>query len=339
MKNDYLFWYDEHDKADEVPYLQEDYEADCSASLSVSRKAFGLLSHLENLSQPAPDWLIPGFIQSRALHVISAAKGTYKTWLGLSTMLSGAYSFPLLGLPASSFSSIYIGADSPLWDLRTQMRKILLGNNVQPRSSASCYIAPLGFRLDAKEHLGALGEFVRLHGIKAIFLDVLLYCHGADENSDREMSLIMKAGKYLRDELGLAVVMLHHHAKTTAKARGADTILQAVEHHYELRRATSEPSVVTIHREKIRGDEDGWDKLRMRLGRTENGGRVLEVADFQPNEKFQGILDALSAGPQSRKNLLAFTGMDGQTLDNSLFILKTENKAKTIERGVWSLVA
>ena len=78
------------------------------------------------LSEPVPSWLVPGLLQKQAIPVLSSDSGCCKTWLGLSLMLSGLYGIPVLGQhPARPFSSIYLAADSPSWDIGQQLNKLL----------------------------------------------------------------------------------------------------------------------------------------------------------------------------------------------------------------------
>lgn len=308
-------------------------------ALATSHRLFGASIWTKNLNQPEPPWLIDDFLQERAIHIISAAQGTCKTWLGLLTFLAGRYSIPVLGHPVvQPFNSIYIAADSPLWDIRRQLRKLLLGNNLKAERTSASFLAPLGFTLDDPKHLEALSLLVQTWNIRAAFFDVMLYVHHADENSDREMSALMAKAKYLRDKLGLAVVFLHHHGKIRGDARGAGTTTQAAEHHYELRRKNG---AIHLHREKVRGDET-WTDIVFSLTTTPSGGKILQLVD--PNQPppdsasplQTSILSALSAGPQSRHVLATFASSSKQ-LDNVLTRLRRQGVISTNGHGLWSL--
>lgn len=307
-------------------------------ALAAAHRLFGASIWTKNLNQPEPPWLIDDLIQERSIHVISAAQGTCKTWLAANIFLAGRYGIPVLGRPVTQpFNSIYIAADSPLWDIRRQFRKLLLGNNLKPERSTASFLAPLGFTLDNVEHLRALALLVQTWNIRSAIFDVMLYVHSGDENADREMANLMMKAKFLRDNLGLAVIFLHHHGKIRGDARGAGTITQACEHHYELRR---KDGAIRCFREKIRG-EASWSTINFALTTTPNNGKILSVIEPGPAPESvptisNTILTALSAGPQSRQTLATFATSSKQ-LDNALARLRRQGLITTDNHGGWSL--
>ena len=242
-----------------------------AANLTTARTLLGAARWSTNLGRPAPPFLIPDLLQARSIHVLSAAKGSCKTWLGLSMMLSGIYGTPVLGLtPTRKFRSIYVAADSPEWDIRGQVRNILNAEGLKPvfPTQADTFLLPYGFKFTNPKHIEAITGLHRSFGSEVLFIDVLLYAHdGLNENDNSDMGRLFELVKFCRDRLKMAVVLLHHHTKPNefnpaGGARGAGTIIQACEHHYELRRGRDR--VVTMRRDKIRGRET-WSELKFKL--------------------------------------------------------------------------
>ena len=315
------------------------FEQSRDTSAASARRIFGATRWAEDLTRPAPEWLIPGFLQAQSIHVVSAPKSARKTWLGLHTMLCGIYQLPWLGQTASQrFESIYVAADSPRWDVRGQLHKLIRGSGLAPQVLTECgsFLLPYGFKFTDLRHVSLMAELVAAWGIKAIFIDVLLYTYdGLNENDNTEMGQLFQIIKFFRDNLGLAVVLLHHHAKDpTIGARGAGTILQAAEHHYELRRHG--PSTI-ITREKLRGDEDiCWKSAAFDLTHTTNGGRTLTQIVAQPHPVETYLLEHPNS---SRSEIVAWAQEQGRSArwaDTILAVLRKSGKARSTD-GAWEL--
>lgn len=320
-------------------------------SLWNARKLFGAERWSINLERPAPPWLVPDLLQAQSIHVLSAAKGCYKTWLGLSLFLAGIYDgIPVLGqLPARRYRSIYLGADSPKWDIRGQLRSLLRGHGKKAvfPTDADSFLLPYGFKFTNSDHIKALQDMVEAFSIDVLFIDVLLYAHdGLNENDNSDMGRLFQLVKYCRDVLGLAVVLLHHHTKPSeinpaGGARGAGTIIQAAEHHYEFRRKKDKS--VHLHRDKIRGRET-WNDLDFRLIYPDATSARLEVVVPEPPaatpppkapepELALRIREALKASPKSAAWLSTNLGCSPATIYRAL----SKMPGLTATSGVWSL--
>lgn len=317
-----------------------------------AKKLLGARPWTEPLSAPVPDWLIPGLLQRESIHMIASEKGCGKTWLGLSTLLSGLYGTPLLGAtPPKRFSTVYVAADSPNWDIGQQLRKLLDGNALRPDPDATSFILPYGVQFTNEEHVKALSDLIVTNQIDHLAIDVKLYTHGTlSENDDAEQMLYYRVIKMFRDKFGIAVTLFHHFAKTTGKPRGAGTSEQAAEHSFFLTK-DRKSGIVTITRDKIRGDESEWEKKRFILGRA-NGGRRIDSADLaiaaKPHPDFtlpavqapvqaqeemppRDDLDLLAMLPASRPVLMELFGRQGKNpkwVDNKLASLKKSGKLR-----------
>jgi len=309
-------------------------------ALRVAREALGACRWSEDLTKPAPPWLIPSFLQSQALHVISAPKSSRKTWLGLAMLLAGTTNTPLLGAfaPSTPFNSLYIGADSPRWDIRQQLLKLCRGSNlpIPIGPDAESFLTPYGPKFTNPKHLSAITDLVMAFDLKAIFVDVMLYAYdNLNENDNTDMAKLYSVLKVLRDQLGLAVVLLHHHSKTPGTgARGAGTITQAAEHHFELLRMAG--GTVRITREKLRGDEDStWNFLDTQLVRAGLGYQLRLIAP----SPVDWLTSTLATSPQTRASLLplaALCGISERSLDRALASMRTDGLA-TSTSGLWTL--
>jgi hypothetical protein len=314
--------------------------------LAEAEKLLGITYWTEPMSATTPEWLLPGLLQKEALHVLTSDSGTCKSWLGLSLMLSGIYGIPVLGQePTQKFSSIYLAADSPAWDIGQQTRKLLLAHHLRPNNDVPNFIMPLGFLFERPDHLQSLGNLVKAFDIDVFFIDVMLYTHTGDENDNAFMArTVLRAAKFLRDELGLAVFFLHHNAKPKpdmpASFRGAGTIVQAAEHHLTLSRKRDE---IILQAKKIRGETILPEYVPFTLAKTDNGGRYLALS--RASDAINPILTFIDSngGKATRKEIinanLAPDSSSDKTrwADNQLARLQIRGEIKNTMEG-WTRV-
>lgn len=296
----------------------------------------GAMSVDDALAEQAPDWLIPSLIQKRSIHVISADQQTCKTWLGLSCMHAGLTGTPVLGFqPTEYFDTLYLCADSPTWDVGGQLASIARGTGARIPEHTSSMVFPYGFNLLSPKHRAVLLDYCRNFGISLLVLDVLLYAYsGADENSNSEMAEVYRALKLLRDEADLAILVLHHWAKSGNTSRGAGTITQAAEQEYWLTRSAMG---ITLQRKKLRG-ESWWSELTFNLTPM-NGGMVL-VPGQPPVDPIVQVLSLAPDNSMSKLELLAWAeaqSLSGAWLGKHLTQRRKAGIITTDGKGNWRL--
>lgn len=339
---------------DEERYLSDDLHQMLSLQEHTFKEGHRILGAMDwrlPLQDEVPAWLVPGLLQSEALHVLSSDSGSCKSWLGLELMLSGLYGIPVLGQqPAAPFSSIYLAADSPRWDIGQQLRKLLAGHNLKSDGQfpdTHGIILPLGFIFENPEHINALAQMALHHQCKAFFIDVMLYAHMGDENDNGHMArTVLRAAKYLRDETGLAIFFLHHNAKPKEGMppgfRGAGTIVQAAEHHLTL---SNKNRIITAHVKKIRGDDVLPPTFSFELA-SANGGRLLSLLEqpepIEPAVTCAGAIMTIFRhdGTYSRQRLAELLAPELlPKLDNALQYLRRQGRIERAETGEWKRCA
>lgn len=316
------------------------YESDLNAALASAnlRSLLGARSLTEVAATKTPDWLIPGFIQRGSIHVLSSESGTGKTWLALQSMLAGATNTPFLDHPLPRpFDTVFLGADSPDWDLGQQLRQLSLATGVTlPKNSASVLL-PYGLNLLNAEHVKCLFDYVFNFGIDLIALDVLLYTYGgADENSNTDMAKVFHNLKFLRDKTGCAILALHHWKKGADIERGAGTITQAAEHTYVLRKE-GDGSVV-LERRKIRGEKD-WAYLPLRLTPGPSGGLSFVKSDPAPPLLLTWFTFSRTMSRAQLLEKAIAAGYSSGWLGNQLTAAKRDGTLTTDGKGNWTIVA
>ncbi len=82
------------------------------------------------------------------------------------------------------------------------------------------------FSLENSEHVDDVIRWIKEDGIDFCVFDVLNVLHGADENSNTEMTKVMKVFDRIRQESGAQVTVIHHLSSSpgTKRPRGAGAI-------------------------------------------------------------------------------------------------------------------
>lgn len=187
------------------------------------------------LKLPPTEWLIPGVIQKAGLTVTYGAPKSYKTFTVLDRALHLANGRPWRGLEVRRTRVLYVVAEG--------------APGVGPRASAWCdrwearmdgvdwiTVAPNLF----DERLGAdtfvLAEIIAELGSEHVVFDTFARSTaGADENSGKDMGLIVDHLTWLIEQTGCGVELVHHTGKDAARGmRGHSSLQGAIDTSIEV---------------------------------------------------------------------------------------------------------
>jgi hypothetical protein len=127
-----------------------------------------------------------------------------------------------------------IGEDSAEWDYVTIWRKF---QNRAPGSLDGIYLrCKTGFQLNDQKAVSALIRDIKAAEIKFVVVDSFRFVHGSDENSSKEMQVVMNAVRNITEETGACVMLIHHTSKPgadgyTSQYRGSSVILASCDFH------------------------------------------------------------------------------------------------------------
>ncbi len=253
---------------------------------------------------PEIDWLVDGVIQRGANGFICAAPKVGKSWLAVDLALSLA-----LGLPWAGFAvrqparvALITREDNPALT-RWRMDRLLTGKNrtradFEDRLYVNSREQSPAFRLDESGlFLPMIAELKAVQPEFAI-LDVFNILHGADENDNTEMRLVLEELNRLRREVGCAICVVHHFNKTvegslTQRLRGAGAIagwaewlvgVESVDEHirkvqFELK-AAQPPE--TFHYRVCGEDFDNWKRIERTDCVPDPKSKRSRATDFIP---------------------------------------------------------
>lgn len=176
-----------------------------------------------------PQWLLPDLLFEQQIGVCYAPPGSYKTFTVLSLALLLAYGMTLHGRRLYARNVVYVaGEGGTMVSIR---KRAWLHHHGLPIKNDGLSILPRPVQLlDAAE----VGEFIRAmrpYNPGLVVLDTLSTCiAGANESAPEVMTAAIEAAKRIRDELGCAVLIVHHPGKDESRgARGHSSLLGNVD--------------------------------------------------------------------------------------------------------------
>ena len=201
---------------------------------------------------PATRWTVENIIPQGGLTILSAAPGSFKTWVMLEIALVVADGRKLFGKYASTKTGVLL-VDEESGPRMLQERFVRLGSN---RGLSVHYVSRQNTKV-SQNYIDELIETCSQHGIGLVMFDSLVRLHSSDENASKDMSELFELFRQLTDK-GLSVLIAHHNRKSIAGSfspsgvmRGSSDILAAVDCHMALGR-NSGSEYVTIKQTKNR---------------------------------------------------------------------------------------
>lgn len=180
------------------------------------------------------EWLVNKLLPKQAITLLFGRGGIGKTWLALQKGSAIAEGNPFMGCGTQKTTVVYIGFEDPLSVLKERLNSL--------GTSLSLHIwhlsnEPPPPRLDRDWQ-----NYKRLPKDTLLIFDTLRAAQRGDENSSKDMAIIIDHLKELR-EAGFTVLLLHHTPKSSDQIyKGSTAILDLVDHALCL--------------EKIKGEEE-----------------------------------------------------------------------------------
>jgi hypothetical protein len=160
-----------------------------------------------------PTWLIKDIVPAGEVTMIIGPGDSGKTFIAVDMVKRVAQHYPVMYVAAEDASGIKLRKCA--WELHHRIPKngnFLMWDGVLPL-------------FDANEVDSFITEVKRL-GLRLIVIDTLSQSiAGADENSSKDMTVVMAHLQRIAHETGAAVVPLHHTTKGGETYRGSSTIL------------------------------------------------------------------------------------------------------------------
>lgn len=236
-------------------------------------------------NQPPVDWLVDGLIATRSLTLVYGDSGTFKSFLMMDLALSLGIGRPWHGYELRRGRALYVLAEnSP--DTSDRVRSWREHHHVDA-AEVDWITSPVNLY----ELGGAADRFIterRLDGgYDLIVFDTLARSiTGADENSARDMGIVIDVCSRMQAELGAAVILVHHTGREGKSERGSSRLSTDPDTKLKVSRKGDRIEVVA---EKVKQGPSGERVLTLRA-QPVGGSLVLvqttgDKAELSPRDK------------------------------------------------------
>jgi archaellum biogenesis ATPase FlaH len=174
------------------------------------------------------DWVIDKLIPERSITLLHGRGGVGKTWLCLRIAQAITEGREFFSLQTKVCPVVYIDLENSLPLLIDRIRSLNIRDVLFWHLSAD--LRPP--KLDSENYI----QYKELPPGSLLIFDTLRAAHDGDENSSRDMSLVMGHLKELR-ELGFTILLNHHTAKANERTyKGSTAISDLSDHALSLHR-------------------------------------------------------------------------------------------------------
>jgi hypothetical protein len=219
------------------------------------------------------DWLVEDVVPRAQVGVIYGASGSGKTFFALDMACAVQRGITWQYKHVTQADTFYIAAEA--------------GNGIKKRIAA--YIQEKGegampWFVDYQPNMAeidcvhAISESIKLRSNNAglIFLDTLALSHDGDENSSKDMSLVLRHCKALSDDTGALVVLVHHTGKDESRGmRGSSSLYAGADFVLEiLVQGRDHTMYVDKLKDGERGAQFGFTLPSVKVGTTPRGKAI-----------------------------------------------------------------
>jgi len=276
------------------------------------KRRFTLVTGQQLEEQPELPMLIAKVLPMEAVAVIVGKFGTYKTFLALGMAFALTNGMAWHGLSVQQRGVVYVAAEGSR-GMKKRLRALV--NRHQCPMPTNLYFVTEPVQLSNPGEVEALiREIKRLpYPVGLIVFDTLARCLvGGDENSARDMGLLIDGADRIRKQTGATVLLVHHVGKD-GSTRGSTALPGGVETIVRVDRSRDENHLITISCEKQK-DAEEFEKRAFRLrvvelyddGANHSGGNtslVLEAAELA--EESETTADTSNRTVQTMLNVLS----------------------------------
>jgi len=212
---------------------------------------FRLISAAEMKARPAPESLVEEIFMRASMAVLAGPPGSYKSFLAADVVLSIAAGIPLLGRKVTSGPTVYVTAEGGAGmglriDAWERARSV--------PAPAQCHFIDEAVQLWRTQDVDALLDSLMVLPAPpvAIVFDTLARCMvGGDENSQRDMGLLIDGAERVKRATG-ATPLLIHHSNKAGSVRGSSALPGGVDTELEM---TADGAVAVLRCNKQKDSE------------------------------------------------------------------------------------
>lgn len=186
------------------------------------------LAHL-----PKQTWLMNNLIPAKGLVVMYGAPGVGKSFVAFDISMRMSMFYPVLYVAAEGSSGYH--------------KRLVAWETHHKKETQKLYFDIDPVNLVKEEEVNVFCEFWATIKPAMIVIDTLAMCMGTgDENSARDMGIMIQSCRLLTKRLGSTVMLIHHTGKTGVSERGSSALRGAADCVIEIKDADGLISAVNV---------------------------------------------------------------------------------------------
>jgi len=226
--------------------------ASSSQAVAANDARYRLLSVNDIGALPHLSWLIKGLLPRCGLAAIFGPSGSGKSFLALDLAACIASGRKWFGMRVTRAQVVYVMLEGE-GAIRNRVAALQVAHGALPGTDFSAVVQP--FILTTSQDVADLAAALPRDSV--VFIDTLnRAAPTSDENSSKEMGLILKGAKDLQASIGGLVILVHHTGKDSTKGlRGHSSLHAALDAAVEVERDAKGTRTWSVA--KAKDGEDG----------------------------------------------------------------------------------
>jgi len=223
----------------------------------VHGRSIALISARDLIKRSDPEYLIDGVLEMGSFAMLYAESGVGKTFVVLSWCFCIAGGLPWLGRELKGGPTVYIAAEGP-GGLAKRLRALTEHHGLD-EPPADLYVIDQSVNLldpGSMAEAIAAAEDVGVRPKLVVFDTYARSMAGGDENSAKDVGLVIAAVDNFRFRLDTAALVVHHPTKTGVGDRGSGALTGAVDAKIRVNKGGGHGDL-TLHIEKQKNFEAG----------------------------------------------------------------------------------
>ena len=185
---------------------------------------------INDMSDPPPAIVDGGILLDKTLCLVLGQPKSGKTLFATNLALKISFGEDYLGFKINNPKKVlYLSAEGGYYPNRNRIK--LMGAPLQQIQNASILGQNFDFNtysnydLSDDKSIKEIISIIKKHEVEVLIIDPLVRFHSGDENSAKDISVVMKNIRSLIEDYNLSIIIVHHSGKQVGRgARGSSVI-------------------------------------------------------------------------------------------------------------------
>jgi hypothetical protein len=172
---------------------------------------------------PPIDWIIEGLIAENTLTIFYGEPGSKKTYSLIDLAICVAMGKQWCGFNVKKGNVLFVNEEVGNSFFTRRVSRVLNGENGDENTPIS-YVSSVGFSLNNDESVIKLKSLIEEVKPILLIIDSFSCIAPGDENSKKDVQIIMSALKDVKNVIGITIAVIHHTDKNGNNYRGSSSI-------------------------------------------------------------------------------------------------------------------